>query len=603
MGLTYQSSRLQASMSEHLVKMGEEASRAAKLHAAADAEWSLSTKTHEKAGVDKVEGEAMHKEAEALFVKVDQDEAVAATEEETAEGETAKAAGEEEQAVAHFAEAGSLQTIVDADRIEAFADSSAATRAAFTARGDELGTGICEIIPLLDVLCDIIGGTAAFGLETMTAKEAAESAALIAAATEAEAKEKSELALAIELQTAAVEDGELAAADHAASAELEAEAEAEMEEAEEEEAAAQEKLEQSALEEEAAEQEKGEALEEEEQSGASFAKSAAYGVAACWDACWATLVAAVAAGFFAARLVPTLISSASEHVSTVAATGFNTSMLRRISQGYHHCVILGMTLGFFGSLLMEFDSLHVRARGGIVLLIALDAAIIQAALVHALPKVWSSEARSTSMVNNFSQAFLQSFFFRFPLFVLEFLILRVTFGQSLLSVNTLKWLQQWYVWIIVAATLFAHHCFLERQERVPSEIPLVQVSVGCDSLSLSSSSASSYGSVANKSLPSSLESVSLTSSVGTEERTAPAPRRHVAILNYFRQYQLLFDLLIASCAFAVLRTCLPNVKHLWPVSKTIILAAHPHWWLVAVVGGIALVGTCVFVLLRKRQTA
>jgi hypothetical protein len=127
--------------------------------------------------------------------------------------------------------------------------------------------------------------------------------------------------------------------------------------------------------------------------------------------------------------------------------------------------------------------------------------------------------------------------------------------------------------------------------------------MGCDSPSLSSSSASSYGSVTNKSLPSSLESVPLTSSVGTEERTTPTPRRHLAILNYVRQYQLLFDLLIASCAFAVLRTCLPNVKHLWPISKTIILAAHPHWWLVALFGGMALLGNGVFVLLRKRRTA
>jgi signal transduction histidine kinase len=250
---------------------------------------------------------------------------------------------------------------------------------------------------------------------------------------------------------------------------------------------------------------------------------------------------------------------------------------------------------------MEFDLLHVRARGGIVLLIALDAAIFQAALVHALPKVWSSEARSTSAVNNFSRAFLQSFFFLFPMFVFEVLILRVIFGQGLLSVGTLKWLRQWYVWIIIAATLFAHHWFFERQERVPSEIPLVQVSLGGDSPQLSSSSASSYGSVTNKSLPSSLESVPLTSSVGSEERTTPAHRRHVAVLNYFRQYQLLFDLLIASCAFAVLRTCLPNVKHLWPVSKTIILAAHPYWWIVTVIGGSALVATGVFVLCARDE--
>jgi hypothetical protein len=210
--------------------------------------------------------------AEALFIKADEDKALAATEEVVMDGETAKAVGEQEQVVAHFAKAGSLQMIVNADRIEAAADSAAALQAEFMARGDELGMGVCEMIPLLDVICDIIGGTTSVGLEAMVAKEAAEVAALIAAAAGAEAKEKSELALAAELQSVAAEDGELAAADHAVAVDLEAEAEAEMAIAEEEEAASQEKLQQSALEEEAAEQEEREALEDEEQSGASSSR-------------------------------------------------------------------------------------------------------------------------------------------------------------------------------------------------------------------------------------------------------------------------------------------------------------------------------------------
>ena len=591
---------MQASMSEHLVKMGQEAARATKLQAAADTEWSLSAETHEKANVDKVKGEAMHDKAEALFLKSDKDKALAATKEAVADEETAKAAGEEEHAVAHFAEAHSLQTIVDADRIEAATDSAAASRAEFMARGDELGTGVCEMIPLLDFICDIIGGTTAVGLEATAAKEAAESAALIAAAAGAEAKEKSELALAAELQSAAAEDGELAAADRAAAVELEADAKAEMAEAEEEEAASRAKLEKSALEEEAAEQEEGEALEDEEQSGASFVKSAAYGVAACWDTTLATGFSAVVAGFFVVRLVPTLTSFAREHVSRIAATGFSTSMLRRISQAYHHCAIFGMTLGSFGGLLIEFDSLPVRARGGIVLLIALIAAIMQASLLCALPKLWSSEARSIRAINNFAWACCESFVFLFPLMIFEFLILRVTFGQSLLSSDTLSCFRHWYAWIILAKTLFAHHWFFERQETKPSEIPLVHVCSVCDSPSLSSSCTSSYGTVTYNSLPSSLETVPLTSSEGANERTTQAPRYQVANLNYFRQYQLPFDLLIATCAFAVLRTCLPNMIHLLPVSKTILLAAHPNWRLVAVCSGIVLAITGVFLLLRKR---
>jgi hypothetical protein len=45
----------------------------------------------------------MHDKAEALFIKADEDKALAATEEAVADGEMAKAAGEQEQVVAHFA--------------------------------------------------------------------------------------------------------------------------------------------------------------------------------------------------------------------------------------------------------------------------------------------------------------------------------------------------------------------------------------------------------------------------------------------------------------------------------------------------------------------
>jgi hypothetical protein len=57
----------------------------------------------------------------------------------------------------------------------------------------------------VDVVCDIIGGTTSVGLEALAAKEASEAAALIAAAARAEAKEKSELTLAAELQSVAAE--------------------------------------------------------------------------------------------------------------------------------------------------------------------------------------------------------------------------------------------------------------------------------------------------------------------------------------------------------------------------------------------------------------
>ena len=131
-------------------------------------------------------------------------------------------------------------------------------------------------------------------------------------------------------------------------------------------------------------------------------------------------------------------SSHREHMSHIAATVFSTSMLRGISQAYHHCAIFGMAFGSFRGLLIEFDLLHVQARGGIILLIALIAAITQALLIYTLPKLWSSEVRSIRAINKFAWVCCESFVFMFPLIIFEFLILQVTLGQSLLSADTLS---------------------------------------------------------------------------------------------------------------------------------------------------------------------
>lgn len=590
-------------MNEKLIQMGTEAARAAQHAEAATVDLTLAEEEHEKAGADKVEGETMQGEADALFLKAKENEALVVTEEGVADGEAAKAAEEEEQALAHFAEVVSLHAIVDEERIQAVADSTAAARADFTAHGDELGTGLCEMIPVLDVVCDIVGGTAAVGLEATAAVEAVESAALIAAAVEAEAEEEAETALAVEFQSAATKDGQLAAEGHATSEELETEAETELAEAREEETAAQEKLDQIVLEEEAAEAEEGEAVEEEAQSDTSFAKSAQYGVAAFSDACLATVVSLATVGFFAVRFTSIIALSATAHLPSIVSSGANGLPLKRLGHVYMHCILFGIALGCFGSrFFLHFDSLKVRSRGGIILLFALDVAVAQALLVHAFPKMWTNREMLMTRINACSLAFLLSVICLYPLILLEFLILRVTFGHRFFSAEWLDALQQWYMLVIFIVSLFTYYILFERPGERVAEIDGVLLVSGGDNSSLDISSAESYGAVINKSVE--LESVPLTSSVEPE----PEPEqtqctvRAAAIRRFFAQYQLTFDLLVAACAFAVLRTCLPKLKLLWPVSKTIILSGHVHWLISLPCGTFALVGLGVVCLCRKQQT-
>lgn len=593
LGLTYQSSRLKASMSENLVKMTTEAAKAAQHQEAAKSDFALSTQEHDKAIDDETKGETLQEEADALFVKADQDEAMAATEETVADGQAAKAVGEEKEAGEHFAEAGSLQAAVDADRIDAGVESAAAARTEFTAHGDELGTGICEFVPVLDVVCDILGGTAAVGLEASAAKEAAESAAFLAAAVEGESKEKAEMALAVEFQGEATKDGELATEGHAEAAELEAEADAELTEAQEEETAAQEILDQSALEEETAREEQGEAMEEEAQSDASFAKSVEHGVAACYYACIAVAVSLSAVGFFALRFATMMVSSASTHLPSIVSNGTGGLPLKWVSQLSLHCIIFCLTLRYFGSSFFEhLDSLQVRARGGIILLFSMSIAVAQALFVHSLPMIWSTDGDYVGRIKASSRAFLSSVARLFPLIILEFLILRVLFGATLFSANILNNFQQWYLWAAFVVSLVSYYWFFER--RKPEIQSMNVMSGGYD--------VSSYGATTERSVTSCPEAVPLASSTAVDEQETTMHSRFTAIARYLEQYQLPFDLLVAVCAFAVLRVCFPNMRRLWPLSKTIILAAHPHWWVVAVVcSSVLLLGTSVFCLCRRKD--
>lgn len=594
-------------MSEHLVKMGTEAARAAQHQEAAGADLALSSEAHEKAGVDRTKGEALQEEADALLVKADEDKAMALSEEAVADGEAAKAAGEEEEAAIHSVEAASLQAAVDSDRAEAVIESAAASRAEFTAHGDELGTGLCEMVPVLDIVCDIIGGTAAVGLEATAAKDAAEAAALIAAAVEAEGKEKSEIALAVELQGEATKDGELAAGEHAAASELEAQAKAEAAEAQEEAAAAQEQLDQSVVEEEAAEEEEGEAAEEEAQSDASLAKSVQHGVAAFWDASCAAVISAVAVGFFAVRFTSILASSAMTHVSSIASSSGSRSvpLSQRLGQVSLHCLIFGVTLGFYGSTFFAyFDSLQIRARGGIVLLFALNVSIAQAILVRALPVLWlMSDGDFVKRTKACSLAFLESLVFLFPLVTLEFLILHVLFGGRLFAAGILDGLQQWYIWMILAVCLASYFWVSARPTILREDTKTIEIVSGGENPFLNPTKTSRYGAVTESSLggTANLESAPLVSDA-TEQRetsTTCSPSRLRAIHRYIERYQLPFDLLIAACAFTILRVCLPNLRRLWPISKTIIQAAHPHIWIVATCGGalavlVGVVGFCLY---------
>jgi hypothetical protein len=59
-----------------------------------------------------------------------------------------------------------------------------------------------------------------------------------------------------------------------------------------------------------------------------------------------------------------------------------------------------------------------------------------------------------------------------------------------------------------------------------------------------------------------------------------------------------FDLLVATSMLALLQQSIPNMKSLWPASKTIILAAHPLWHLALLATTVVSILTLLIVCLR-----
>eukprot|EP00978_Attheya_sp_CCMP212_P014140 scaffold35930_cov55-Attheya_sp.AAC.2 len=63
----------------------------------------------------------------------------------------------------------------DVDRAEGALEEEEAARSEIAAYSDEATTAVCEYIPLLDIVCDVVGGDGAASLEMSAASEAAKS--------------------------------------------------------------------------------------------------------------------------------------------------------------------------------------------------------------------------------------------------------------------------------------------------------------------------------------------------------------------------------------------------------------------------------------------
>jgi hypothetical protein len=158
LSLAAQSARYEQSMQSNLWSMAQEATKATALQQKAASSETMADESSTMAAENQREGEALELQGEELLTKGEADEALAATDQSMADELGVKSAEEEAAAVSEFGEAAGEEALVEQDFAEANAEAAMAARDGFEADTDEIVVGACEMVPFLDILCDIIGG-------------------------------------------------------------------------------------------------------------------------------------------------------------------------------------------------------------------------------------------------------------------------------------------------------------------------------------------------------------------------------------------------------------------------------------------------------------
>jgi hypothetical protein len=501
MSLAVQSSRWEQSMNTKLIQMAVSSGQALVLQEAGTQAELQGIEQHEAAVMDEAKAVELQKEATVLLEQSKADAALAATDQVEVEELSVKLAELEEQSAAHAAAAAVEEETFESEVAEATVNAEQATRLEVQAEGDEVGIAVCEFFPLLDIVCDLVGGIVAVGLQVDAAAVATTSTAEFATAAAAKVDEQTELDLAAGLQGDATETSGAAAELQVQQDELEQAAEAERVKAEEEEVASKGLDEKATIEEESAIANEVQAGDEQLQATALFQQSVEHGVHACWDAIMANALGLIAFGYFCSRVVSTVVVMMLPNVIHLAGvvqlafyptpssssacnpTKQNDRQLhhhgswgRDLSYMIHHGSIFLLTLSSWNIILSRLGGSDLRTRGACILLFAGTGGAVQVVVLHALPRGLIYVLRGSVVTTTTAACggarllwFIAELAVRTVsmtlLFGLEILLLWVNFGPQ--SVSPL-WLHQydlntrtWMGWAVLTVTLGLHFWYLE----------------------------------------------------------------------------------------------------------------------------------------------
>lgn len=586
MGLSAQTGRWQSSTNVNLIQMTALLEESSSLLVTAGESDAASTASQEEATSLGARATEVKAEASALRSQAKTDTAEAASLQTEADTTQVEAATVAEEGATHTAAAAGQEAASDANFVDGMADATEAARIEARAHGEELGVAFCELIPILDLACDVLGGVSAVAMEAGAAAEAVKASAELAAAAAAKAEEEREVALATELYMQSAED-------EAAAAKLEQEAGERAEEAEEELALATEKenaaktlFEEAETEGDLAADEEAKAVENRTQSARLAAQAAMKGVDACSNAILAGMCGLVSFVYFLFKAFTTFLIPGTrraiagmKRVTAPGAINNGTwrSLGRDASYCFHHFAIFVLVAFIFQTLLSNLSHNSLKARGGILLCFAFSASAIQATCLHFLPGLVARVDSAWVSTIDFVRRMLS-----FPLlFTMEILLLWVIFGARIFSFAVSQLVLPLLV-VFTALMLGLHLLLLEiptlqaRRHRSKSlindnELHVYQPKGGEQAILKDDQKEASE---CDTLLPKSSMPVACAVSELPED-----PSWLSILWKDLLLLQPLFEALILSCLARIMINSLNSIRILWPAAKMALIHSRPPWLL------------------------
>ncbi len=461
------------------------------LTAKAATDTSEADSLHAQSFAQAVEAQELQDSAALLESQAQQDASLAAQENAQADSYSDTVNTELSQQNALEAKIASEEVLYEEEMEKASAEGSAATSNTLNSESDGVATSLCEFIPFVDMLCDFVGGVAAMGFTSKTAKFTAQSALDYTSAAATKSQEDVDVAELDTLNAQMAENKDVEAG-------LETKAKQEQLKARQEEARAQEQMQEEAQkqniskeEEIESEEEMATATEEGAQAEKEINLSIDEGMQALKDALFAGVFSTLVLLFFAIRIFTVMVipvtaavfgfipfamtmmnsSNVSNYTSPMAASAstqkignlhvnarntragnsiiYNIWMAlprRETSYFVLHCGIYISTMSIW--FCKKFQNLHnvdVRSRGGTLLLFALVASTIQGLLLHSIPYFVSKvkeiigDHTRCFIVSGFSMIggtifkLLKAIIHLTPLFICEATTLWLIFGKCIFS--------------------------------------------------------------------------------------------------------------------------------------------------------------------------